>query len=1029
MLPSLLLGAHTHGELVQLLKRGEPLTLSGVSNDTAKALVVSQIFHLSPRRLIWVLPGSQHLEEIRRWLEFFGCPVFPHCQNTLSQLVGLQRADRSDIHLLTKEQWGRPTISYQHLLAHSLKVEVGMAVSSTQLIQSLIDLGYTHGEEDRIGEGQYRRYGDTVEVAPPGSGPIHIVVPFERVEEIIERVERKASSSINLLPLQAEHHLPLGGQIPATSLFLLDDLDELCPPTPSAPLSFTAFPEGDEHHIHLRYLSVLKFYTLQDFLNDLRDKLAQSWRILIVTKQEKPLRAVFREEGIAVREGVDGAPGLLIVGVGENTVLPHSIQNPDLHCALLTDREVFTLRRETKNRTIQKLALDFITSLQVGDFVVHTDHGIGRFTGVVQQTVDEVTREYLELHYAEGDKLFVPIDQADKLSKFVHEEGAPPTLSRLGAIEWKRTMARVGEEARRIARELLEIYAKRARAKGVVFPADTGAQHEFEIAFPYQETPGQLRAIKDIKRDMESDRPMDRLICGDVGFGKTEVAMRAAFKAAQGGYQVAFITPITILADQHFHTLQRRMLGLPVHIEMLSRFRTVAEQKRILHALRRGEIDIVVGTHRVLQPDVQFFKLGLLIIDEEQRFGVKQKEQIKKIRRSVDVLTLTATPIPRTLNLALHKLRDITTITTPPPGRLPIITEVRKYSDALVRQAIMHENSRGGQVYFLHNRVETIEAMAGKLKLLIPEVSFVVTHGQLRSADLERRILDFKERRYDVLISSTIIENGIDLENANTLIVNEAEHFGLSQLYQLRGRVGRGRIQAYAFFLYHTQRLQDDAKKRLRAIVEASELGSGFQISMRDLEIRGAGEILGAGQSGHMQTVGASHFLRLLQQAVTDLRSGEVTEEAAAVEITLPLEAFIPSYYIMEEEEKIAAYQKLASCTDTGILHEFQDDLLKEYGPLLPQVQNLFHLLHFKLLCRRIGIVRVKTESRDQGDFDIVLFLTPRVTAEEIIPLLSRSPRWRVSGSTLRCARSALGAEWFRTLVGDVQLLLKPTKG
>ncbi|KKW44624.1 MAG: Transcription-repair coupling factor, partial [Candidatus Peregrinibacteria bacterium GW2011_GWA2_54_9] len=485
--------------------------------------------------------------------------------------------------------------------------------------------------------------------------------------------------------------------------------------------------------------------------------------------------------------------------------------------------------------------------------------------------------------------------------------------------------------------------------------------------------------------------------------GKTEVAMRAAFKAVQSGKQVAIVAPITILADQHYHSFLERMKDFPVRIEMLSRFRTPKEQREILGKLRKGDIDIVIGTHRLLQKDVQFLNLGLVVVDEEQRFGVKQKEHLKEMRASVDILTLTATPIPRTLNLGLHKLRDITTITTPPPGRLPIITEVRKYSDHLVRQAVVSELEREGQVYVLHNRVETIDAFAEKLRKLIPEAKIVVGHGQLRSDELEKRIMQFKQGEYTVLVSSTIIENGIDLPRANTLVVNEAERFGLSQLYQLRGRVGRSKVQAYAFFLYHSQKLKDDARKRLRAIVEACELGSGFQVAMRDLEIRGAGEILGAHQSGSMLTVGVSHYLRMLKNAVEELKTGQrgELETETNVEIQLPIEALLPSYYIPDEQEKISVYQKLAGSEDTAILAEFEEDLREEYGDPPKQVLNLFALLRLKLACRHSGVVRVKMED-GRGDRDVVLTLSPRVTANEIMQMLSVNSKWRISGSMLR---------------------------
>jgi transcription-repair coupling factor (superfamily II helicase) len=842
--------------------------------------------------------------------------------------------------------------------------------------------------------------------------------------------------SLTVLPVTWEEEVMLLDQLPEDLLLVLDDQDDTTLPDGVEVLEFTSFPEGKEYHTHLRYLSVLKFYTLTDFLNDVRDKLQQKWTLVVVSKRAEELKQILKEEHVPAAEPGEAHPGAVtVIEATDDDLLPHSLQNPDLQCALLTDREIFTLRKAGRERSVSKLALDFITSLQPGDYVVHMDHGIGHFEGMTQKTVDDVSREYLELTYAGGDKLFVPVDQADKLSKFVHEEGEEPVLTRLGTVEWKRMNDKMREETREIAKELLNLYAKRAKSKGFGFAHDTELQRKFEEDFQYTETPGQMKAIQDIKADMESGHPMDRLVCGDVGFGKTEVAMRAAFKAVQGGKQVAVIAPITILADQHYKNFVERMGKFGVRMEMMSRFRSAAEQKVILEKLRKGDLDIVVGTHRLLQDDVKFFNLGLVIIDEEQRFGVKQKEKFKDMRADVDILTLTATPIPRTLNLGLHKLRDISTITTPPPGRLPIITEVRKYSDALIRQAITSELERSGQCFVLHNKVETIDAFAAKLKSLIPKATFVVGHGQLKPDVLEERIQGFKEGKFDVLVSSTIIENGIDLPRANTLVINEAEKFGLSQLYQLRGRVGRGKVQAFAYFLYHTQRLKDDAKKRLRAIVEACELGSGFQVAMRDLEIRGAGEILGANQSGTMQTVGVSHYLRMLKAAVEELRNGggQEVEVEENVEIQLPVEAFIPSFYITESDDKISVYQKLAGSESETILGEFESDLREEYGELPRQVQTLFAVLRLKLACRRAGVIRVKAEEQGKNEREILMTLSPRVTAKEIMQLLSHNAQWKISGNTLRIPESILhskakGDGYLAELTKEVALLQKAKK-
>ncbi len=1043
MLPSICIGEETHQELLELLKSSHALTISGLSNETAKAMIVSHVLQHFKRPGIVVTENPERCEGLLHWFQFFEQKPFavsfsveePTSENVAS-IVRLMRGD--GVAVLDRETWDTPLPSFDELRRNALTLKQAENIDFTAFFSQLIQLGYEHSADAHLMPGEYRRTGDTLDLFPIGeSGQVRILFSFDKVDSIqrtdAETGEIEERKALTVYPLTWEETQALSAQIPSDSVLITDEQEDMEIESDCDVITLTSFPESEAGHVHLRYLSVLKFYTLPDFINDVRDKLNQQWTLIIVSKRVDDLKGALSEENIGYLDAPERRPGqITIVPADEDELLPHSLQNPDLKCALITDREIFSLRREAKQRSVQRLSLDFITSLQMGDFVVHMEHGIGRFEGMTSKVVDDVEREYLEITYAENDKLFVPVDQADKLSKFVHEEGEEPILTRLGSAEWKKITKKVSEETEKIAKELLEIYAKRAKAKGFQYPDDTDVQQKFDDAFPYTETPGQIKAIEDIKRDMESGHPMDRLICGDVGFGKTEVAMRAAFKAVQGGKQVAFLSPITILTDQHYQSLLKRTEGFDVRIDMLSRFRSPAEQQQTLKKLREGEVDIIVGTHRLLQDDIEFSNLGLVIIDEEQRFGVKQKEKLKSMRSSVDILTMTATPIPRTLNLGLHKLRDITTITTPPPGRLPIITEVRKYSDALVREAIMKEVDRGGQVYVLHNRVQTIDAFAMKLRALVPKATFVVTHGQLKPDLLEERILDFKQGKFHVLVSSTIIENGIDLPRANTLIVNEAEKFGLSQLYQLRGRVGRGTVQAYSYFLYHSQRLKDDAKKRLRAIVEASELGSGFQIAMRDLEIRGAGEILGASQSGNMQTVGVSHYLRLLKNAVEELKAGGRSEDedtGGTIEIILPFEALLPSYYIPDEQEKINVYQKLAGSEDEQVLAEFEQDLREEYGPLPPQTENLLSVIRLKMVCRRGGVLRVKMDNVSGGKRDAVLSLASRVTAAEIMQMLQKHPQWRISGATLRISESELekegGKEWVPTLTKQIALLQK----
>lgn len=1049
MKPSLLIGRDTHRELSDLLHAEGSLVISGAGNETAKAMLISHLlqFHMQPTLI--VADDEAQVDVLRHWLEFFDQEPVTFVDihegegdvilttDTLQRFLLFMRGD-SRVFLTSKNVYESAFPLYSDLQKRSMKLKKGDELPFTNFVEDLLARGYEHGLDNILAPGQYRRIGDTLDIFPIQSAhPYRIQFQFDAIEKIVcvEGEIQREEKEVTLVPVTFEKTATIGAQFPAEALLIIDDLDDLEKPTLGSTIRFTSFPESQEHHVHLRYLSVLKFYTLTDFLNDLKDKLQQKWSILIVSRRSEELQGIFKEERIRFSLSDREQGAVTIVGAGEEDLLPHSIQNPDSQCALLTDREIFTLRKSGKERSVQKLALDFLTSLSAGDYVVHMEHGIGRFEGMTQKTIDDTVREYLELTYAEGDKLFIPVDQADKLSKFVHEEGQEPVLTRLGESAWKKVSEKIRKETKEIAKDLLALYAKRAAAKGFAYGGDNETYKKFEDAFQYTETPGQRKAIEDIKRDMEDDHPMDRLVCGDVGFGKTEVAMRAAFKAVQDGKQVAVIAPITILADQHYHNFQERMKGFEVSIEMLSRFRTPKQQEESLERLRKGKADIVIGTHRLLQDDVKFANLGLVIVDEEQRFGVKQKEKFKEMRASVDILTLTATPIPRTLNLGLHKLRDITTITTPPPGRLPIITEVRKYSDALVRQAIMHEIERGGQCFVLHNRVETIDAFAQKLKAQIPEATFVVAHGQLKPEDLEERILAFKQGKYAVLVSSTIIENGIDLPRANTLIVNEAEKFGLAQLYQLRGRVGRSKIQAFAYLLYHSQKLKDDAKKRLRAIVEACELGSGFQVAMRDLEIRGAGEILGASQAGTMNTVGVSHYLRMLKNAVEEMKSGGTVmeEELENTEILLPIEALLPTFYIPDSGEKISVYQKLASSEEESTLAEFEADLRDEYGEPPKQVMNLFAVLRLKLACRKAGVIRVKVEDRTRTERDVLLTLSARVEAMDIMRILQANSQWKISSNTLRIGEEQLikiaqNRDYLAELTREVKTLIRPPK-
>ena len=644
---------------------------------------------------------------------------------------------------------------------------------------------------------------------------------------------------------------------------------------------------------------------------------------------------------------------------------------------LLTDGEIFGWRRpepRRRQRPVAEAPEAAYADLETGDWVVHVDHGIGRFAGLVRRTVDGVEREYLCIEYADQAQLFVPIHQVDRLTRYVGPDNRMPTLSRLGGNEWRSTKSQVKEAVEEVAEDLLELYAKRSVVTGHAFSPDTPWQNELEASFPYIETDDQMQVLAEVKRDMEAARPMDRLICGDVGYGKTEVALRAAFKAVMDGRQVALLVPTTVLAQQHYNTFQQRLAAFPVRVEMLSRFRTPQQQKRIVKLLGEGAIDILIGTHRLFSSDVQFKDLGLLIIDEEQRFGVTHKEALKQLRTEVDVLTLTATPIPRTLYMALSGVRDISTINTPPEERLPVVTHVGPYSPRLVRQSILRELERGGQVFFVHNRVQTIGAMRNHLEKLIPEARIAIAHGQMPENLLSERMEQFTSGEVDVLLSTSIIESGLDIPNANTLIVDRADTFGLAQLYQLRGRVGRGALRAYAYFFRHNKKVPTfEGRQRLETIAENTQLGAGFSIAMRDLEIRGTGDILGTRQHGHIASVGFHLYTRILAAAVRRLRNerqlpasdleAQLLGQVINVNVDLPQPVSIPADYVADKDVRLGLYRRMA---DIGTLEEVDamaEEFNDRFGPLPEAIHHLLYQLKIKLLAERAGLSSVTAEA------------------------------------------------------------------
>lgn len=1054
-------------KITSLFQDHKSVIISGSGNLTSKSLVTLKTRNkISPNStLLWCVNSLQDVETLKKQLQLWTDEPIDtfkilsnsaddkktHRQNLgkIINLISTLRENKPQIIISTYEDLLINTPSLKDLEEHTWTIQKDDEYSLVSMFEKLIDMNFQTATDIFVQPGEYFCRGNLLTIFPHNLNyPIRVTVDFDEISQIdiLDHDQKTLLASvdnIHIYPiLQDQEGQHLSQFFHKDNFIVFDELeisddefkswDNFNDQVPSNLLKIHTFNEDEDNHTHLPYSSILKFHTIYDFIKTIQDKKQLSWQIVIATKNQEEVKNILKEHNVVYNTDLEtfakNKEGVLLFPIDEEQALPQSFQNIEEKIILITDKDIAQIGKKAKvEKNSSQVYLDLITSLKPRDLVVHTDHGIGRFQGLIKKTVAGITKEYLELAYAQNDKLFVPIDQADRISKYIGSEELAPKLTRLGSSEWATVNKKVKKEAQKIAKELLKIFAARESAPGVKFQEDTSVQDKFEATFPYEETPGQIKAIIDVKRDMESTKPMDRLVCGDVGFGKTEVAMRAAFKAVQSGKQVAFISPITILADQHYKSFSKRMEDFHVRIEMLSRFKTKAEQKEILGRLAKGEVDIVIGTHRLLQPDIKFKDLGLVIVDEEQRFGVKQKETLKALRTEIDILTLTATPIPRTLNMSLNKLRDITTITTPPPGRLPVITEVRKYSEKLIEEAIRKELERKGQIYILHNRVQTIDSLAAKLHKRMPDVRFVVAHGQLSPAELEKRILAFKDGKYDVLVSSTIIENGIDLPNANTLIVNQAEKFGLSQLYQLRGRVGRGKTQAYAYFLYQGQRLKLDARKRLKAIVEASELGSGFQIAMKDLEIRGAGEILGASQSGTMQVVGVSHFIRMLNKAVDDLKSGrtEDSEEIQEVSIELPINAYIPDDYIPVSKDKISYYQKLSGATEVSYLQEIKEDLEEEYGRLPNEVHNLLQVIELKIHAKAANLLNIKSQDSNLSakGKQIILTISNQVKPTNIISLLNHNEKWVISGTKLKINLEYLGAHWFQELINSVEAL------
>jgi transcription-repair coupling factor (superfamily II helicase) len=920
-------------------------------------------------------------------------------------------------------------------------LQIGMTVELRQLVAKWHEMGYEFENVVEI-PGTMSCRGGIVDVFSPDSElPIRLEFVGNRIESIrffdaATQRSLKQTISVNIVPAKESHQdktdETIVDYLNEKALLFTEEVDELkivvdklynemeeinvtrpelAKQADLSALSWLAFEKkirkahkhlilrswnagyGDKAAIQLPLSPVPSFGgRLVTLCKNLKQLLLQKQRVVVVSQQTNRLAELLQDQDIIAGSvsKIEQIPPMQSVTLVHGSLAEGWAMKDVL--TLFTDNEVFGFvkkRRLSGRRPVRHHL--FVPELTPGEFVVHIDHGIAKFRGMTKIVTEGIEREYLVLEYAAGDRLYTSTNQVDCVSRYIGASERTPTLSRLGTQEWARTKQRIKESVAKIAGELLDLYAAREIIPGFAFSSDTLWQQELESSFPYMETADQLEAVAAVKEDMEKPKPMDRLVCGDVGYGKTEVALRAAFKAVMDGKQVALLVPTTVLAQQHFVTFWERLQAFPIKVEMLSRFRTEREQADIIRDLLVGSVDICIGTHRLLQKDILFKDLGLVIIDEEQRFGVAHKEHFKKLRREVDVLTLSATPIPRTLHMSLAGIRDMSTIETPPEERLPIKTHVGAYDERMIREAVLREVDRNGQVFFVHNRVHSIARVADRLKGLVPEVRVSVAHGQMPEDELEKVMGNFINHKSDILITTTIIESGLDIPNTNSLIVNQANRLGLTQLYQLRGRVGRGSNNAYAYFLYDRgQQLTPEARKRLKTISEATELGAGFAVAMKDLEIRGAGNLLGVEQSGYVAAVGFDLYSRLLNEAVEELKRGRVLEKEGKVvyppvpAIDLPLAAFIPEEYISDLSTRLTFYQRLAAVKRSGEIDDIEQELTDRFGPPVEEVKNLLYVVRIKRLATEAALDSITTENKlivlnfnNGGDFKKLLLASP----------------------------------------------------
>ncbi|MBI5037712.1 MAG: transcription-repair coupling factor [Candidatus Kerfeldbacteria bacterium] len=1027
----------------RLLATPSEIGVRGLPNLTTQSYFLTRNPELQHRVIFWLL-STEELPSAQRLLEYWhrqykiNRRLWQLDQVTPARLAQLS-AHEPHVVLADLAQLEAKLPAVSVVEDHLLNLTKNQSTQPAALSQQLISMGYdfsTHASE----AGYFARHGGIMDVFPMNTDrPLRIEFNATGIEQMqwFNPVDKRLAETVEHAQIIARkfksHHTRASFTQYLSALerpvLFYNDITE----PPGIINDWEAIEKEFKHYSRIvvkdfdtaaRTLAFehapLYHKGFEQLAEDIKKFTGQHWRIAIATQQSHQLEKLFKEKKVA-------APIHLWPMIRELS----GFSNAPSKFLLLTDREIFgdVIEEQSPRKRVDQA---FIMELQPGDFVVHLDHGIGQFAGMAQNVVEGITKEYFILEYSERDKLYVPVESADKISKYIGVSN--PKLHRLSGGQWYQLTRKVKQEAKVLAQELLKIYAKREMTKIKPFGKDTAEDNELATSFPYRETPDQLSAIKAVKNDLEHETPMDRLICGDVGFGKTEVAVRAALKAVMNKTQVALLSPTTILTQQHYDTFKKRLKKFPISLGILSRFETDKEQKETIEGLKAGTIDIVIGTHRLLSSDVLFRRLGLIIIDEEQRFGVKAKERLKSLRTQAHVLTLTATPIPRTLNIALSGVRDVSVIETPPEGRLPIETHIEPYSDTAIQAVIKKELDRDGQVYYLHNKVETISHAALDIQKLIPNARIGIAHGRLPEKELAKAMADFDNMKTNILVCSTIIENGLDLPNVNTMIVDNSTNFGLAQLYQLRGRIGRGDRQAFAYFFYNRKKLIGNAKKRLQALMAAKRLGSGFQLALRDLEIRGAGNILGKEQHGKVSAIGLSLYTRLLAQAIEELKHGKVQETIRDIVLDLPMEAYIPKEFV-GEEERLILYQKMAGVTTIEDLTELKQAIIrartKEEQRHIPQpLLNLFEVLEVRIMAQRTDLSHIDTtqitdENGQRRRRIILKFLFP-LKPENLARLLQRNPNWQFTDDSLKIDLDKLGDHWLEELKKVIRLYQHP---